>query len=68
MAKRDEEYQEIIKELRDEHEKYRADTLKEISVHEALGRRHVAYQQLLQKELIIGNNLFKNPILSSKLK
>ena len=43
MAKREEGYQEIVKELREEHEKYRADTLKEIQVHEALGRRHVAY-------------------------
>ena len=68
MASRDEEYQEIIKEIRDEHERYRAETLKEIAVHEALGRRQLAYQQLLQKELIIATNIFKNPILSAKLK
>lgn len=53
MAKREEGYQELIRELRDDHDRYRAETHKEVQVHEALGRRHVAYQEMLRKELII---------------
>jgi cell division septum initiation protein DivIVA len=53
MAKRESEYHDLIRELRDEHERYRNDTAKEIAIHEALGKKHTAYQEVLRKELII---------------
>jgi hypothetical protein len=53
MARREGEYLDLIRELREEHDRYRSDTVREIKVHEAIGRKQAAYQEILRKELII---------------
>ena len=68
MSLRESEYQNIIIELRDDNERFRNQIAKEILVHEALGRKRDAYIEALRKELIIAQNLFKNPSLTQKLR
>ena len=53
MAHREGDYLDLIRELREEHERYRAETVREIEVHEAIGRKQASYQEVLKKELII---------------
>ena len=53
MARREGDYLDLIRELREEHDRYRSDTVREIKVHEAIGRKQAAYQEILRKELII---------------
>jgi hypothetical protein len=53
MAKREEKYQDIVKLLREEFDRYKRDTQIEIGVHEAIGKRQVGYSEILRRELLI---------------
>jgi ABC-type Na+ transport system ATPase subunit NatA len=66
FAKREEEYQEIIRLLQEDYEKYKADTSKEFEIQETLSKRKDDYAELLRKELMMAQNIIKNPGVYNK--
>ncbi len=64
-AKREEEFLEIIEMLQADVEKYKKDTEKEFRIKDLIIQRKEEYIDLLKRELILAQNIIKNPSVFS---
>ena len=66
-SRREQDYLDIVRLMQEDYEKFKNDNAKEFEVRDQLQKRLEDHISLLQRELILSQNIIKNPTIYSKV-
>ena len=66
-SKRESDYMEIIRILQEDYEKFKVEVAKEFDIKDSVQKRFEDHVSLLRRELILAQNVIKNPGIFNKI-
>ena len=66
-SKRESDYMEIIRILQEDYEKFKVEVAKEFDIIDSVQKRFEDHVSLLRRELILAQNVIKNPGIFNKI-